>query len=144
MKWGGITWVFLHTLSYKVHPEHYKQVKMILWDHIKQLCSSLPCPDCAAHATQYLKKIPIPETKEQLVRVLVDFHNAVNRKLGKPFFHSQEFNKYSTVDLSMAFYACKHVIKTQPYNPRMIMNKLTTHDRLTKFQVWLQQQRMIS
>jgi hypothetical protein len=143
MKWGEITWIFLHTLSYKVHPEHYKHVKLVLWDHVKQLCSNLPCPECASHAIQYLKKLNVPDTKEQFIQVLFDFHNAVNRKLGKPMFLSQEIKKYGTVDLGKAFYACKHVIKTQPYNPRLIMNKINTQDRITRFQIWLQQQRMI-
>lgn len=144
MKWGGITWVFLHTLSYKVHPEHYKQIKQALWGHIKQLCGNLPCPDCASHASQYLKKITIPETKEQLIKVLVDFHNVVNRKLEKPMFSIQDIAKYGTVNLTMAFYACKHVIKIQPYNPRLMMHKINTSDSLTRFQLWLQQQRMIA
>ena len=143
MKWGGITWVFLHTLSYKVHPEHYRQTKNELWDHIKQMCSNLPCPDCSSHAMQYLKKIKLPETKEQLIRVLVDFHNAVNRRIGKPPFPFQAIDKYATVDLSKAFYACKYVIQHQPYNPRLIMNKVNTHDSVVRFQQWLQQNRMI-
>lgn len=143
MKWGGITWVFLHTLSYKVHPEHYRQTKNELWDHIKQLCSNLPCPDCASHAMQYLKKIKTPETKEQLIRLLVDFHNVVNRRIGKPAFPIQAIDKYATVDLSKAFYACKHVIQHQPYNPRLIMNKVKTRDSIVQFQQWLQQNHMI-
>jgi hypothetical protein len=144
MKWGGITWVFLHTLSYKVHPEHYQKIKVELWDHIKQLCSNLPCPDCASHAVQYLKRIHVPETKEHLIHILFEFHNVVNRRIKKNIFHFQDFEKYNTVDLSRAFYACKYVIQNQPYNPRLIMNKVNTHDRLTRFQSWLQKQRMIS
>jgi hypothetical protein len=144
MKWGGITWVFLHTLSYKVHPEHYQQIKVMLWSHIKQLCSNLPCPDCATHASQYLKNIAVPETKERLIRVLVDFHNVVNQKLSKPLFSIQDMDKYNTVNLTIAFYACKRVISVQPYNPRLMMNKIITQNTLNKFQVWLQQQRMIA
>jgi hypothetical protein len=144
MKWGGITWVFLHTLSYKVHPEHYTLIKIDLWGHVKQLCSNLPCPDCASHASQYLKKMPVPDTKEKFIQVLVEFHNAVNRRLGKPLFSIKDVTKYGTVDLTRSFYACRHVITSQPYNPRMIMHKVTTWDMLTKFQKWLQQQRMIA
>jgi len=144
MKWGGITWIFLHTLSYKVHPEHYQQIKAELWGHIKQLCSNLPCPECASHAVHYLKKINTPDTKEQLIRILFDFHNVVNLRTRKPLFSFQGFDKYGTVDLSKAFYACKYVIQHQPYNPRLIMNKVNTHDRLSRFQQWLQQQRMIA
>ena len=144
MRWGGITWVFLHTLSYKIHPEHYLLIKQIVWHHIKQLCSNLPCPECAKHATQYLKTMAVPETKERLIQVLVDFHNVVNRKIGKPLFSIQDMPKYGTVNLNTAFYACKHVIQTQPYNPRLMMHKINTQDSLTKFQVWLQQQRLIA
>jgi len=143
MKWGGITWIFLHTLSYKVHPDHYKQIKLGLWSHIKKLCNYLPCPECASHASQYLSRLSVPDTKDKLIQVLVDFHNVVNTRIRKPTFLMKEFNKYGTVDLSRAFYACKHVIKTQPYNPRLIMHKIQTWSSLDQFQRFLKQQRMI-
>ena len=143
MKWGGITWVFLHTLSYKVHPEHYQQIKGELWYHIKQLCSALPCPECSYHAAQYLKKINTPDTKDQLIRILFDFHNVVNIRTRNPIFSFKEFDKYRTVDLRLAFYAYKHVIQHQPYNPRLIMHKVSSHSRINKFLKWLQSHRMI-
>ena len=144
MKWGAITWVFLHAVSYQVHSEHYQYIKVSLWNHIKQLCSNLPCPECASHATQYLKQVNVPETKEHFIQFLFTFHNVVNRKLGKPPFSFQEMTKYKTVNLTTAFYACKYAIKSQPYNPKMIMHKMKTQDSLYQFQEWLKRQRMIA
>jgi hypothetical protein len=143
MKWGEITWIFLHTLSIKIHPDHYQKVKHELLHQIKNLCKSLPCPDCASHATQYMSKINVQPTKQDFIKMLVDFHNEVNNKLAKPQFPISQINKYETVDLTTAFHACKHVIQKQPYNPRIIMNKIKTRDCLYHLHLWLGQQRLI-
>jgi len=143
MKWGEITWIFLHTLSVKIHPEQYQHIKNDLLQQIKILCSSLPCPDCALHASQYMLNIKVQRTKQDFCKMLVDFHNEVNHKLAKPQFLMSQLTKYNTVDLTTAFHACKHVIQTQPYNPRIIMNKIKTKDCLRKLHVWLGKHRLI-
>lgn len=143
MKWGEITWIFLHTLSVKIAKEHYFKVKHDLFKHIKQLCYCLPCPMCASHASQYVSKLNAPDTKDGFIKFLVDFHNSVNIRIKKPFFSIEQTCKYKNVNLVLAFNACKHIIQKQPYNPKMMMDKIKTRNCLNNFHLWLKQQRLV-
>lgn len=98
--WGAPIWTFMHTLLAKIKPEYYLELRDSLWMVITQICQNLPCPECSAHATEYLK----PIRKEQLSTLfefewmLFQFHNTVNvRKLVPPFsedaFHVMYFEK---------------------------------------------------
>ena len=143
MKWGEITWIFLHTLSVQISDEKYNNSKNELFQHVKNLCSCLPCPDCASHATQYLAKMRTPETKGDFVKMLVVFHNTINQKNKKPIFLLPQIIKYRVVNLTLVFRMCKHIITHQPYNPRIIMNKIRTNKCLQEFNVWLKNNRLI-
>lgn len=143
MKWGISTWVFLHTLSVSIHEEHYKQKRYEVMNLLKHLFSALPCPDCAAHASQYIKNVVVPETKPLFIKWLVDFHNSVNGRLLKAQFPLDQINKYKTVSLTDAFHACMTSILQQPYNPRLIMTKIKTAHCLKQIYMWLGQQLLI-
>lgn len=143
MKWGEITWIFLHTLSVKIAKEQYFKVKHDLFKHIQQLCYCLPCPMCASHATHYISKLSAPDTKEGFIKFLVDFHNSVNLRTKKNFFPIENVSKYNTVNLVLAFNACKYIIQKQPYNPKMMMDKIKTRNCLNKFHVWLKHQGLV-
>ena len=80
MKWGEPTWFLLHTLCEKVKDEHFNEIRASLLNIIYLICTNLPCPDCSAHAKQYLDKINMNtiHTKDQLKRVMFDFHNTLN------------------------------------------------------------------
>lgn len=143
MKWGEITWIFLHTLSVQIPEEVYPSLKNSLFQQVKNLCSCLPCPDCASHATQYLAKMRVPETKGDFIKMLVVFHNTINQKNKKPIFLLPEIKKYNGVNLSLVFRICKHIITHQPYNPRIIMNKIRTNQCLQDLQIWLKNNHLI-
>ena len=55
MSWAPITWVFLHSFSYKVNEEYFYKNKDVCFQIVKYICNNLPCPMCQSHATQYLK-----------------------------------------------------------------------------------------
>ena len=55
--WANPTWFFFHTLIEKIHPNHYLVIKEEVMAYIKKICSMLPCPDCAQHATHYMTQI---------------------------------------------------------------------------------------
>jgi hypothetical protein len=98
MKWGEPTWYLFHTLSYKIKDEHFGAFKNDLLNKINVICSNLPCPDCANHATKYMNGVNFNaiQTKEQLKKMLFQFHNTVNEKKGFPIFSYEQFDeKYS-------------------------------------------------
>lgn len=99
MKWGEPTWYLFHTMAEKVKPEYFEEFKSELFDIIKTICNTLPCPNCAKHATDYMNKIYIHSvrTKEDLQLMLWRFHNEVNTRKGFSIFPFEELSsKYST------------------------------------------------
>lgn len=98
MKWGEPTWFFMHTMAQKIKPEYFQQIRQGLLSQINNVCRNLPCPDCAAHAAQYLDKSNFNriQTKDELISFLYDFHNSVNLRKGVPQFPKSElYDKYS-------------------------------------------------
>jgi hypothetical protein len=142
MSWGPPTWFFLHALCEKIHPDHYLLVKDSLWNHIKELCSLLPCPDCSSHATSHLSKLSTPPSKDHLVQVMYHFHNEVNLRTNKPIFPIERMTQYKTIPLLLLFTMYKKTLH-QPYNPKLMMHKMRGRQFVQRFQVWLQQQRLL-
>jgi hypothetical protein len=98
MKWGEPTWFFMHTMAQKVKPEYFQEVRQGLLSQINTICRNLPCPDCAAHAAEYLDKSNFNriQSKDELIVFLYDFHNSVNIRKGIPIFPKEElYDKYS-------------------------------------------------
>uniref|UniRef100_A0A6C0CS61 thiol oxidase n=1 Tax=viral metagenome TaxID=1070528 RepID=A0A6C0CS61_9ZZZZ len=96
-EWGNACWYLFHTLAYKLKENQEKEIPVIL-DHILAICGNLPCPDCANHAIKTLKRLNrrAVNSKEMLVKTLFEFHNIVNRRIGKnQFTRKQHDEMYS-------------------------------------------------
>lgn len=109
MKWGEPTWFLFHTLAEKIKPDAFPQYKNELFEIIKKICSTLPCPDCAGHATAYMNKINFNTiyTKEDLQLMLWTFHNEVNARKNFPIFPfdslSEKYSKAVTRNIIQNF-----------------------------------------
>jgi len=98
MKWGEPTWFLFHTLACKVKEEDFPKVRSELLGNIYNICSNLPCPVCAEHAVEYMRKINFNsiQTRRQLIDLLFNFHNEVNKKKGFLLFKYEDLDeKYS-------------------------------------------------
>lgn len=98
MKWGEPTWFLFHTLAEKVKEEEFPQFRMELLKTIYLICSALPCPECAKHASDYLNGINFNAiaTKDDLKTLLYTFHNAVNARKKYAMFAREELStKYA-------------------------------------------------
>lgn len=88
--WGNATWYMFHTLAFKLKDEHSSIVPQ-LYSHIVQICQNLPCPDCRTHAIQTLSNSRgRVKSKEDLIVFLLEFHNIVNKRLGKSWFSREQ------------------------------------------------------
>jgi hypothetical protein len=143
MSWGPPTWIFIHALCEKINPVHYLLVKDALWNHLKELCANLPCPDCSQHATSYLSKLSTPPTKMHLIQVMHTFHNVVNQNTGKPPFPVERLTQYRNVPFPVLFSLYKKANTNQQYNPKLMMHKMRSRQFLQRFQGWLQQQQLL-
>lgn len=83
--WGPGAWKFLHeiTFYYPEDPSVEQQTHALnLFNSLRVL---LPCEECRTHYDLDLKSFP-PDTKSKttLSQWLIDLHNRVNIRLGKP------------------------------------------------------------
>ena len=86
--WGKHAWLFLHTISFAypinkadVTPKLKKDAENLL----ESLKSLLPCGICRDHYTKMVETYP-PNVDDRtgFSKYLVDIHNKVNERLGKP------------------------------------------------------------
>ena len=93
--WGPSMWFSLHNGA-STYP---KNASPIVRERMKGLILGLPyilsCYDCKIHAGSYIEEIKpkldeICSNRESLFRFFVDFHNYVNKRLGKPIVSYKE------------------------------------------------------
>ena len=99
VKWGPAIWYALHTLAEKVKDDSFSKIREPLLKWIYTICTNLPCPDCSMHAKTYLDAINFNtiQSKQDLKRMIFDFHNSVNYRKGYPQFAYEDLDtKYST------------------------------------------------
>jgi hypothetical protein len=88
------------TFGYPDQPSPEEQQAAVnLFESLQHL---LPCPKCADHFCQGLSQTPVNQhvrSKQALTRWLVDFHNRVNARLGKPqMSYESVAQKYTSSD----------------------------------------------
>jgi FAD-linked sulfhydryl oxidase len=79
--WGRQAWHFIHfvALSYPDTPNDLDKRNYLRF--FKSLHKTLPCPTCAEHFKENMKKIPIRlENRKSLFEWTVDIHNEVNKE----------------------------------------------------------------
>lgn len=114
LPWGAPIWIFMHTLAAKLHPDKYLEIRSSLWSVICEICQNLPCPNCAEHATAYLKTIRIEslQTAEEFEHALIVFHNVVNSRKLVPLFPEENVHAiYSEKSWEQVVPAFMHVFQ---------------------------------
>lgn len=104
--WGPATWYLFHTLAEKIKDDRFLLLKNQLIMLIKNICTSLPCPDCATHSTHLLstyRNYHLIHTKEDFKQFLFNFHNIVNGKTQKEIFQPDILDKYKHAILTQIF-----------------------------------------
>jgi hypothetical protein len=91
-EWGNIVWFLFHTLVYKLNNEAH--IGKLL-EQIISICHNLPCEDCTKHASNILKTINISDikTRSDIIKLMLDFHNIINKRLGKDEYTIEQYNK---------------------------------------------------
>ena len=138
--WGPCTWYLFHTLAEKIKDEHFDDMKMEIISVIGEICQNLPCPECMMHAAAKMKKLNSNsiQTKEHLQIALLQFHNEVNTRKGKPLFTQTELNnKYRLAKTDMMI---NYFIQTwtKQYNiPKLMSQGFHRRLFLNKFRTWI-------
>jgi hypothetical protein len=103
--WGPYTWVFMHSFFSLMSDQLYLAHRGTVVRFVIRICRSLPCDECRMHATRLTRNISpqsIP-TRRDMIRFLMNFHNSVNRRLGKPQF--ADIERYERSKLGEVFVA---------------------------------------
>jgi len=141
--WANPTWFFFHTLIEKIHPNHYLIIKEEVMLHIKKICSMLPCPDCAAHATQFMHNVKTPPTKEECKQMLFFFHNVVNSRTKKPPYTVEGLQMYKHVNLTVCYKLFREQFIKKTSNTKMFLDSMNRTRYIQELDVWLQKNRLI-
>ena len=89
--WGPSLWRVLHSLSFSIEDGNKNDRKNFL-DFLESLRSLLPCEDCRQHFCLYMKENS-PNDASDLAVWTFEFHNAVNKRLGKPQYVFSDVSK---------------------------------------------------
>jgi len=138
--WSHPTWDFFHTLAAKVKPEHFLKIKNRLFWIIKNICYTLPCPDCREHAMNFMKSVRFKniKSKEAFIYVLFTFHNNVNERLNKALFTKKQlFVKYAARNLRNTTQKFIKAYKLTNKNNRDMANSMARNILLREMGNWL-------
>lgn len=97
--WGSHAWSLLHciVMTYPLRPTPQKQKEMK--EFIYSFGKVLPCKLCRKNFHHYIQKNPVVvDTRAKLRDWVIDLHNSVNQRLGKPVLtHSQALKEIASV-----------------------------------------------
>ena len=122
--WGPEIWRTLHVFTIKIKEECFESEKKNIIEFIEGLCANLPCPYCSQHARAYLKKhkFKFIKSKDQLIKIIFNLHNDVNKRLKKPEFEEakllETYQKYNYVLVMQNYF---RVIAQANYNEKMML-----------------------
>lgn len=89
--WGPITWKTLHCITYNYPTNPTLQEKKMYYEFFHQILPYLlPCHICHKHYLRNLNNFPLAQKlnkKDDFIKWLIDLHNYINRKNGKPIIN---------------------------------------------------------
>lgn len=80
-KYGPGLWFAIHLMSYKTDKD--PTLRRSFLTYIQSIADNFPCGECRGHFKNYLTTKP-PGDAQELFKWSWEFHNAVNKRLGKP------------------------------------------------------------
>ena len=133
------TWLFLHTLVAQIPEQKYQALKQELLNQVKTICAVLPCPDCAQHASAYMKGVELKHvpTKEAFKVELWRFHNTVSARIGKPIFPLEKMYVYERANLNVMYSAFITEFSKPSHNPKLMMDTMARNTVIAKFKTWM-------
>ena len=140
MTWGEPIWFLFHTLAQKVKKESFPQIRHELLNNIYTICTYLPCPVCANHAVEYLKKINFNtiQTKDDLISMLYVFHNEVNKRKNVATFDFLEVEKkYSTAITINILKNFMQTFEKRSRNERLMSVEFHKRNYIIQLKNWL-------
>lgn len=85
--WGGDWWRVFHGMTFRYPAQPNEDDKVRVRAFVNVMPAFLPCSFCSIHMLEELQRMPLTDAAlantDSLAQWGVDFHNSVNRRLGK-------------------------------------------------------------
>tara|TARA_B110001469_G_C9638905_1_gene320888 strand:+ start:458 stop:877 length:420 start_codon:yes stop_codon:yes gene_type:complete len=91
--WGPHAWMFLHSITLVYPHQPTTEEEQYYYNFFDNLQNILPCEICKSHYKQHLIDYPLMDnlnSKDSLIRWLINVHNKINIMKGKPEWTYQE------------------------------------------------------
>lgn len=83
--WGTGAWTLLHCITATYPLRARPSIQQRYREFLTLLSQTLPCKKCRRHFRTYLRRSPpCLRTRQAFKKWMIDFHNWVNERLGKP------------------------------------------------------------
>jgi hypothetical protein len=84
-EWGPAAWNFMHAVTFTMPDRPSELQKKEYLDFFLSIPNVLPCPSCRVHLGALYKKMPPNvNSRKECIQWLIDAHNDVNVRTGKP------------------------------------------------------------
>lgn len=92
--WGSSTWILLNCISMTFPKNPTTLDKKNYYRFLSSLQNVLPCSICRQSYKKWFKENPpILEDRKQFINWVIDTHNYVNKRLGKPVLKRREAHR---------------------------------------------------
>jgi hypothetical protein len=103
--WGPLGWAWLHrqAIDFPAAPAPPEQAAAFIrfWAFVQ----TLPCAECRVHATRYAREFPPDFSGSAGYQTWAwHFHNAVNRRLGKPLMSAEEYQAAYAEEIAASYW----------------------------------------
>lgn len=89
--WGRQGWHYIHIVALNYPEQPTEADKSDYYNFFKYLQRTIPCPYCALHFSENMKKFPIRlQNRDSLFKWTVDLHNEVNKMNNKRVLSYEE------------------------------------------------------
>ena len=91
--WGPHLWYIMHIISFEYPETPTEYDKRIYHDFYTSLKDVIPCKDCRKHYRDFITKYPLTphlDTRDTLIKWVIQVHNFVNQSLGKAILTPQQ------------------------------------------------------
>jgi len=136
--WEHATWNFLHCFVQNIKEHEFPNVCDDMVEHIISILSNLPCPDCSYHAIEFMSKVNYKniKCKNDVITIIYELHNSVNKRLRKPNYPKNSLVKYSNMDFRIVCRLFIYHFNTKG-NMKLLSQDFQRQQFINKLKMWL-------
>tara|TARA_B100000424_G_scaffold271338_1_gene273652 strand:+ start:914 stop:1384 length:471 start_codon:yes stop_codon:yes gene_type:complete len=100
-RWSIPTWYLFHGIAEKIDNKFFLENRVKVLNFYRHICGNLPCPVCATHSVNYVKRNNILKirNKEELIDYFFTMHNWVNKRLKKKIYEKKDLQIYKRINI---------------------------------------------